>query len=505
MSAITNKHDDKLCVAQREIHEQLANISQNLASSRSAFLIPNIEILHAAPVSHIYSLNPASKAVETEEVGYRCKCSFQLVPASSAEDVYQVGQMNPSLSKSDLLYAIRIHGEIVPLVNGVFPPANERIQSAMKTLLSYLNARDSMETNEYKYISMRNNLTSVTFVSSWGDGIEDNIDLPGDCHVTLHYGPPGLFQSLGAAVSNPNISESCNKVIWKRDAQGICNSCSLSSLTTRSKGIKITAFHPTLHDSTECAIHDDLWITIKQNDGISEIVGVSLVSPDNIGGSSQRNVKVQYTKSTEAFQHPNAGVMLTSLHWLLGSLSWISQEYAVSSCGALSDIQKPRLLEMYCGCGAHTIPIAKSNILSEIVAIELDDRLVTACKNNCLQNNCLKGSNGQSSSGTPVSIFKGDTAMWALSSRNKPTMNNTQHFDILLVDPPRDGLDKTVCDFALNGHFQDIIYISCGRRALLRDLNTLCMGGFDVRNLAVIDLFPGTDAVESLIHLRRAI
>ena len=245
---------------------------------------------------------------------------------------------------------------------------------------------------------------------------------------------------------------------------------------------------------------------MKQNDGIAEIVGVSLVSPDTTSDySSHRNVKVRYTKSTEAFQHPNAGVMLTSLHWLLRSLSSISREYALRSSGTLSDIQKPRLLEMYCGCGAHTIPMAKSNILSEIVAIELDDRLVTACKNNCLQNNCLAGSNGHSSN-TQVTVIKGDASMWALSSTSKEsTMNNTQHFDILLVDPPKEGLDKTVCDFALNGHIQHVIYISCGRRALLRDLDILCMGGFDVCNLAVIDLFPGTDSVESLVYLRRAL
>jgi 23S rRNA (uracil1939-C5)-methyltransferase len=56
---------------------------------------------------------------------------------------------------------------------------------------------------------------------------------------------------------------------------------------------------------------------------------------------------------------------------------------------------------------------------------------------------------------------------------------------------------------ALKGQFKYMIYISCGRRALLRDLETLCAGGFNVADLAVIDLFPGTDAVESLVLLER--
>ena len=47
--------------------------------------------------------------------------------------------------------------------------------------------------------------------------------------------------------------------------------------------------------------------------------------------------------------------------------------------------------------------------------------------------------------------------------------------------------------------------MSYGRHALLRDLSVLCGngGGFNVFVLAVVDLFPGTDAVESLVHLKR--
>ncbi|EED89999.1 RNA methyltransferase, partial [Thalassiosira pseudonana CCMP1335] len=154
-----------------------------------------------------------------------------------------------------------------------------------------------------------------------------------------------------------------------------------------------------------------------------------------------------------------------------------------------------RLLEMYCGCGAHTIPLAKSALLSEIVAVELDERLANACRRNCRLNGC-------------------DAAEWAkktLKDQSKqrtntkqPSFNHYNNFDILLVDPPREGLDKIVCDLAINkGTFQHVVYISCGRVALLRDLDILCKGGFNVVNLAVIDLFPGTDAVESLVHLRR--
>ncbi|KAL7490588.1 hypothetical protein ACHAWT_000159 [Skeletonema menzelii] len=148
---------------------------------------------------------------------------------------------------------------------------------------------------------------------------------------------------------------------------------------------------------------------------------------------------------------------------------------------------------MYNGAGAHTIPLAKSMVLSEIVAVELDERLVNACRNNCRLNNCMKG---EASEKTRLS---NDSALMNASNNGA---NNYNEFDILLVDPPRQGLDATVSEMAIKGTFSQLIYISCGRRALIRDLKLLCTD-FDLVDVAVIALFPGTDAVETLIHLKR--
>jgi 23S rRNA (uracil1939-C5)-methyltransferase len=75
-------------------------------------------------------------------------------------------------------------------------------------------------------------------------------------------------------------------------------------------------------------------------------------------------------------------------------------------------------------------------------------------------------------------------------------------FDILLVDPPRLGLGDKICQMAIQGSFQHILYISCGRHALKRDLERLD-ATFQIVNCHVLDLFPRTDSVESLVHLKR--
>ena len=178
--------------------------------------------------------------------------------------------------------------------------------------------------------------------------------------------------------------------------------------------------------------------------------------------------------------------MLTSLHWILTRLVEMSNRSK----------RKLTLLEMYNGLGAHTIPLAKCGFLSRIVAVELDERLVRACKHNVELNGCAD-----------VEVYKGDAAEWARramkrDSRRAKSAAAECCFDVLLVDPPRDGLTEDVCRMAKEGTFAHVLYVSCGRRALLRDLGSLC-SAFDVADLAVIDLFPGTDAVETLVHLTR--
>jgi len=460
-------------------------------SSLSQPNIPSTEVLLAA--SHINNDEIQTQGSSTAEA-YRCKCSFQII--SDVND--------------NLACVIRENGTICHLPDGIFPPANRRIREAMKCLIKLLNKRSNVVGEDtrasHSFHRLRENLSSVTFDTSW-DEVE--------CLVTLHYGPPGL-------------SQSCCKE-WTQEAQIVCDECQFVRVTGRSKGIKmfVTRFNytPLVAGSDDAileegVIHDALWLTLQKSSvdakSIYRVKSVSLVQPEQY--ADILNVQILYQKPAAAFQHPNAGVMLTSLHWLLNTLSKIAEQH-ITTRMPNAEGKTLRLLEMYNGAGAHTIPLAKSKTLAEIVAVELDERLVNACRINCRLNNCLKGEKSDQDQ-TLVEVFKGDAAQWAAKTLRcirrktrlsedtnaKETSNNGtmdyNEFDVLLVDPPRSGLDTTVCEMAIKGTFSRIIYISCGRRALLRDLKLLCTE-FNIEDLAVIDLFPGTDAVETLIHLKR--
>lgn len=72
----------------------------------------------------------------------------------------------------------------------------------------------------------------------------------------------------------------------------------------------------------------------------------------------------------------------------------------------------------------------------------------------------------------------------------------------LVVDPPRKGLGRSLCETILNARFDNIVYISCDSATLARDLSQLCEA-YDVESVQPFDMFPQTAEVETLVHLKR--
>lgn len=82
-----------------------------------------------------------------------------------------------------------------------------------------------------------------------------------------------------------------------------------------------------------------------------------------------------------------------------------------------------------------------------------------------------------------------------------------QHCDVLIVDPPRKGLDEEVVRAllppAVRPRLRLVLYVSCGFPALQRDIGRLEEGGWSVTHAEGFVLFPGADHIESFCVLER--
>lgn len=399
---------------------------------------------------------------ELDCVGYRSRCNFQCVWNTEGD-----GEGRKGSTSNVFHYAIRREG--APVVVDNFPVANRRIQKAMEELRVKLN----LNTSDYDVI--RQYLTSFSFSTSWKD-----IELDGecctntDCFVTLHY---------DKVIQDP--------VQWKDVALRICNELGFSQMSGRSRKCFLRARDESTGEGVY--IRDTLWLTRSTTQiGHGLDWAVSLLAPQSQELESVRTV--QYKKTEDAFFHPNARAMCRALEWLLCRLEHIQQKTSLRTGVNMHQQTRPRLLELYCGCGAHTMVLWQTDLLSSIVAVELDDRLVDACRRNFELNQ-----NASHISTTVLDIISADAGIWATTGESGSSNGG---FDILLVDPPRQGLDAQVCRMALIGRFEHILYISCGHQALKRDLAILSKH-FDVVDCTLLDLFPQTEAVESLVHLQR--
>ena len=79
----------------------------------------------------------------------------------------------------------------------------------------------------------------------------------------------------------------------------------------------------------------------------------------------------------------------------------------------------------------------------------------------------------------------------------------TEKPDIIILDPPRDGIHPKALPKIISYGVENIIYISCKPTSLERDLGTFLEEGYRIERYACVDQFPWTKEVETVMHLKR--
>lgn len=75
--------------------------------------------------------------------------------------------------------------------------------------------------------------------------------------------------------------------------------------------------------------------------------------------------------------------------------------------------------------------------------------------------------------------------------------------DVVIIDPPRAGLFPIVIEAILASAARRVVYVSCDPSTLARDLRLFVDGGFVVREVQPVDMFPQTQHIECVVALDR--
>ncbi len=190
----------------------------------------------------------------------------------------------------------------------------------------------------------------------------------------------------------------------------------------------------------------------------------------------------QSIQPENSFTQPNAGINRAMI-------SWVDQQLQQAPSVAASD-----LLELYCGNGNFTIPLARH--FRRVLATEISKRSIAAAIDNCRLNGVNNIDFVRLSSEETVQALRGDRPFRRLRDIDLEALR----LGTLLVDPPRAGLDDASRQLARN--FEVVIYISCNPETLLRDLQHL-QDTHTIYSNALFDQFPYTAHCECGVVLRK--
>lgn len=138
------------------------------------------------------------------------------------------------------------------------------------------------------------------------------------------------------------------------------------------------------------------------------------------------------------------------------------------------------LLDLYCGIG--TIGIFMANKAKEVYGIEIVEQAIQDAKENCKINNI-----------TNAKYYAGDTEKLLADLIEKEKISP----DVIVVDPPRKGLDKNTIENINRIQSKRVIYISCNPATLTRDLSYL-EENYEIKEIQPVDMFPFTSHVETV-------
>ena len=143
--------------------------------------------------------------------------------------------------------------------------------------------------------------------------------------------------------------------------------------------------------------------------------------------------------------------------------------------------------DMYCGIGTISLCLVKS--AKFVYGVEIVDVAIQNARENAKINNIEN-----------VKFFVGKAEEVITGEYEN---GNIKDIDVIVVDPPRKGLDKLTIDTVLKLLPKRIVYVSCDSSTLARDLKILCEKEYELKKLTVVDQFSRSYHTETIVLLSK--
>ena len=135
-------------------------------------------------------------------------------------------------------------------------------------------------------------------------------------------------------------------------------------------------------------------------------------------------------------------------------------------------------------CGIGTITLAMAKKASKVHGIEIVPQAIDDARENARRN------------GINNAEF-----ICAAAEDHLPANTEKINADVIVMDPPRKGMDPRALEAVLKTHPSKIVYVSCDSATLSRDLKILCDGGYELKKIQPVDMFPQTVHCEVIAAL----
>ncbi len=285
-------------------------------------------------------------------------------------------------------------------------------------------------------------------------------------------------------------------------AEGIASLADASDFNGSISGVLYTE-NDSLGDTVAC---DKIKILFGRDYIVEEILGLSFkISPFSFFQTNTKGCETLYSKVREYIMSGNVmretEPRLIDAEKFAGELKDVctdnSQLCEIDGANdvifetdllndSTSDARKNRqgkiVFDLYSGTG--TIAQMMASAADKVIGIEIVEEAVEAARENAKRNGL-----------TNCEFIAGDVLKAIDLVEDKP--------DVIILDPPRDGINPKALEKILAFGVDEMVYISCKPTSLARDLEMITQRGYRVVKACCVDEFPGTGHVETVCLLSK--